>query len=209
MDKLNTIVYGGSFDPPHKGHLELVKYVLDKIIVDKVIIMPCYIQPLKDNIPLDSIHRYNMLKLLFKDLNIEISKYEIEKKETSYTIDTLKYFNTDAFLLGLDSFKSIKQWKSYEELLSLTSLIVVSRGKDQIEEVLYKLFDLYSISTISENLFRIDIENYKPIYFLDGFYNDISSNDIRSKLYKREKTDSLTDEVEQYIENNRLYLKNV
>jgi nicotinate-nucleotide adenylyltransferase len=85
-------IYGGAFNPIHKGHIKIAKHVIEFLALDKLIFVPSFKGPFKKNIELVSGEdRINMIELVLED-KMEVSPFEINRKGVSYTIDTIKYF---------------------------------------------------------------------------------------------------------------------
>jgi len=112
------VIFGGSFDPVHNGHTNLIKIVREQFYPNLFIIIPSKIPPLKNtkNVA-NGLDRLNMLRLAFKnDHDVLISDYEVKKNSNSpsYTIDTLKHFkkqyqNDQLYLLiGSDRYLDFK-----------------------------------------------------------------------------------------------------
>jgi len=188
------LLYGGSFDPPHIAHLKLVEHINYYLNFDKIIIVPSYKQPLKNKLT-DSIHRLNMLKLMFNN-TYEISSYELDKKETSYTVDTLNFFkNTYSkyemhYLMGLDSFLNIHFWKEYKFILNNFNIIVASRKMDK-NNCLLSFIKQYR-----------SLKNIKQIIYFNNFKHEISSSNIRFNIKEARYLNKL---VYTYIKENNLY----
>ena len=111
-------VYGGSFNPPHNGHLYLATEVSKRLGLDKVIIIPSNISPQKDNNGnIDPMHRINMCKDVFADSLFEVSSLEIDRGGKSYTVDTLTalkelYPESDLYLfMGSDMLLSFHSFR--------------------------------------------------------------------------------------------------
>ena len=126
-------IFGGSFDPPHLGHLRSAQRLLGHKSVDQAWLMPCYshvwekkLSPVK--------HRLAMTKLL-ENKNIKVSTIEIEQKRPVPTIETLrilrkKYPNDRFFwVIGEKSLPELPKWKDYEKLISNNDLLVVAEIK--------------------------------------------------------------------------------
>lgn len=209
MDIKNTLLFGGSFNPPHLGHLGIVKIALSKIPLDEVIVMPCYQQPLKDNMSIDPKHRINMLNILFDGVDkTSISTHEIDKNTISYTIDTIREIKPTYLLVGMDSFLDIKKWKNYEEILSSTILVVVMRGFDySISGALETVFKEKSYSIFQKikdtYVALIGTENYR-IVFINAKCGEYSSTYIRNN--PKEPGNGLNNELSEYILENKLYI---
>ena len=116
---------GGSFDPPHKGHLKIAKSCLK--YCDKFLFIPSKRTPHKDNIPyFSNKDRVNMLELLVQDKsNIDIDLFELKSKNNiSYSINTVKYLNkkyqkSDIYMvLGSDLIDNLDSWKDWSKMVS-------------------------------------------------------------------------------------------
>lgn len=195
-------ILGGSFNPPHNGHLQIALELIKEKVVDKVIFIPNVNNPLhKKN--LESIkNRYNMVKLLIKGhKNLEISDIEIFSGKQNYsyqTLDNLKtiYPNDDFFLIiGSDNLKELKFWKESKYLISTYKIIVIKRDDDKIENI------------IQGNQF---LKKYKSnIIFNNMKVKPISSTLIRYKLgQKINVEDYISKEICEYIKINNLYKEN-
>ncbi|MGL4688271.1 MAG: nicotinate (nicotinamide) nucleotide adenylyltransferase [Fusobacteriaceae bacterium] len=197
-------IFGGSFNPVHKGHIKIVELVLSKLNLDKIIIIPLGIPALKKIEFENKIHRYNMCVLAFENLikskKVEISKIELDENEISYTYDTLmkikiKYPNDKIYeIIGEDSAIRLHEWKNYKEILRETDIIVINRNEN-------------NILNISDND-RIKIEEYKDkLTYINNPYLKYSSTEIRDSLKKQKKISSMVNkEIEKYIYLNKLYV---
>ena len=214
MTRKDIAIFGGTFDPVHIGHYEILKYFVDNYIVDEVWVLPSYFSPHKNIDTIKSFNnRVNMLKLEFNDLNnVLINTYEKEyfdiNKDKNYTYEVLnsmkkKYLNCRFhFVLGFDSIKNINLWHNYKELLRDYWFYIFDRKddefktKDQKVNYLNNLGKNFGINFIYE-MFDINI-------------TDISSTDIRKMLidYKSNLSNInkyLKKDVFEYILENKLY----
>ena len=125
QEKIKTGIFGGSFDPVHRGHVKLVRTLMEKEGLDKVVVIPNWKSPWKlDTNPVSSQDRINMLRLAFEDDdNVEISDFEIAQGKSCYTFDTLtslKEMHPEwdiYFIAGQDSADNFAKWYRGEELL--------------------------------------------------------------------------------------------
>lgn len=98
-------IFGGSFDPVHKGHLEAAMIAVEELKLDRLIFVPAAINPFKlDKQPILGRHRLRMLELSIASDVFEICDFEIKRKSISYTIDTLihhrkRFKDAELFLL--------------------------------------------------------------------------------------------------------------
>lgn len=127
-------ILGGTFNPPHLGHLRLAEEAANVHKLERVVFVPCDIPPHKsctDLVPAE--HRLNMTRIACEDNPLfEVSDMEIKCQGPSYTVTTLETFaNNKAlepyFILGTDSLKEISTWKDYESLFKLSNFLVITR----------------------------------------------------------------------------------
>lgn len=188
-------ILGGSFNPPHKMHLNMGLELLNKNYVDKIIYVPTGSKyKYKNNLVADH-HRFKMLEMMIKDNDkLDVSDYEL-KDEVVYTCDTLKYFQENYpndeiyFVCGADNLSYVDEWKNGIYLLENYKFLVIKRYTDDIEEIL-KRFSKYK-----DNIIVSDVEP-----------DSLSSTEIRNKIKSGEGVFELLDkEVYEYILDNKLY----
>jgi nicotinate-nucleotide adenylyltransferase len=129
-------LFGGSFDPPHVGHLLVVADAYEALALDQLVFVPAAVQPLKARQPSASAqHRLAMVGLLVgDDPRFSVDPVEIDREGLSYTVDTLAAFAerySDAarfFLVGTDVLASFAQWREPEQVLRLATLAVMQRA---------------------------------------------------------------------------------
>ena len=134
---MKTCIFGGTFDPPHIGHLLIAQTVFESENFERLIFVPANISPAKkngDSSPPEE--RSKMLEIaLINNPNFEISDLEINREGISYTVDTIREFVDKLkldkkdlfFLMGSDTLKSFHTWKDPEKILSLCNIIVAIR----------------------------------------------------------------------------------
>ncbi len=124
-------LFGGSFDPPHLGHLEIVKKVLALKEVDKVLIVPTYLNPFKSKFAVEPKKRLLWVKEAFDMPGVEMSDFEIKQKRPVYTVETVKELgkkhNIKYIVIGADNLKSITKWKDFDYLNDNFIWIVATR----------------------------------------------------------------------------------
>ena len=134
---MKTCIFGGTFDPPHIGHLLVAQTVFESEHFERLIFVPANISPTKKNGDSSSPKtRLKMLEMsLINNTNFEISDIEIKREGVSYTVDTLEEFvnslNLDKkdlfFLMGSDTLRSFHTWKDPEKIMELCNIIVAIR----------------------------------------------------------------------------------
>jgi len=132
---MEVILFGGSFDPIHKGHLKIIEKISK--IGDKIIVLPNYLNPLKNSFSAPAQIRLKWLKQTINNPKVEISDYEIKQNKPCYTIETVKYFkqfyDKISFVIGADNLVSLHKWKNIDELKNLVKFIVVTRDNIPIK----------------------------------------------------------------------------
>lgn len=214
MSKKDYIgIFGGSFDPIHKGHIESLKSVTKKLNLSKVLVIPNKVSPLKDLSVASSLEKIKMLEIAFKDFKeIEIEDYELKKEGPSFMIETLQYLDKklgkkEHFLLiiGEDSFQSFHRWKNYQHIIKMTSLLVMNRpGLDNdLTTKAIELHQDYIENTYGDNNFKKG-----KIYFIKIKPNPASSTHIRENIDDESiLAEGLDDDVLKYLQEQKIYNK--
>jgi nicotinate-nucleotide adenylyltransferase len=135
---VHLAVFGATFDPPHNGHLALCLFARELLGIDRLIVSVSN-NPFKPGRGTADEHRRRMAELLSREINLsgiccEVSGWELEKNQPSYTVDLLRYLH-DLYpadkltlLVGEDSFREFPTWKEYEQLFSLCDIVVFRRA---------------------------------------------------------------------------------
>jgi len=186
---------GGTFNPPHLGHLICAEEVYDHFEFDKVIFVPSARPPHKDNSEiLDAQHRYTMTVLATRDNpHFEVSRVELDRPGWSYSIETVREFkrkygqDTEIYwIVGADSVLEMFSWKAVDELLSICNFVAINRpGYDlnQADQRFLKKVQLFKVTDV-----------------------DISASEVRRRVRQGESIKYLVpSDVESYIYENGLY----
>ena len=187
-------VFGGTFNPPHNGHVRLAKAAADELKLDKLLVIPSCIPPHKIAAKLaDGQERLEMCRLAFGcDPRFEVSPMELERGSWSYTVETLRelkalYPDSELyFIVGSDMLESFDKWYLWQEILSLSVLCAASREEGYSP-------DLSRFGKLAE---RIKIITLDPL--------EVSSTQIRNSA--GEVSPELLDpKVAAYIREHGLY----
>lgn len=196
----NIAVFGGTFNPIHIGHFEMLNELNSLGFIDKIIILPSKIPPHKevDFLALPA-HRLNMCYILSKMFpKALVSDLELKREGKSYTVDTiaeLKRIYPDAklyFAVGGDMLCSFNTWKDYAEIIKNTAIISFDRGN----------CDYDSLISSADNLRKQGAE----IIILEKEITNISSTYIRQNIQNKEiLTRYIPKEILEYINKNSVY----
>ena len=193
---MKTCIFGGTFDPPHIGHLLIAQTIIESENFERLIFVPANISPAKKGqIISSSKKRLDMLNMaLTSNENFEISDFEISKGDVSYTIDTIVEFantlNLDKkdlyFLMGSDTLGEFHNWKDPKKIMSLCNIIVAIRPGFTPSDIPQWVLD--------------------EVHFANIPQFEISSTNIRAR-WRNGKTIRymVPKEVWEYINKNGLY----
>ncbi|MCH5153812.1 MAG: ribosome silencing factor [Clostridiales bacterium] len=170
-------IYGGSFNPLHFGHVDIVKNLEKKF--DRVIVMPSYISPFKAPQD-DGKVRYTLCKKVLSSAKTEVSRYEINKKDVSYSVDTAAYLKKRLqgqlyWVIGSEEVKRLIDWHDIDRLKTLVTFYVVPRPNYDLNEDAVKLLKKRKIKIkvapfcgpdISSTDAKIDLAFGKPNKYL-------------------------------------------
>lgn len=196
-------MFGGSFNPIHNGHIQLIRGIVDEMSLDKLLVVPSFLPPHKSvKSPVSPEDRIRMCRLSVSDiLGTEVSDIEIKRGGKSYTYETLQelheiYPNDTLFLImGADMFLSIETWKNPEIIFNLATICgVPRRGIGGRQELLDREPFLKSIGANTR--------------VLNLTLPEISSTEIRQAVKNGKPIDTLVPKcVEEYILEKGLYFQ--
>ena len=199
-------VYGGTFNPPHLGHLAAARAAVEALELDKVLLIPAAVPPHKD-LPQETPsleHRLAMVEKMADAMGlskvVEVSRLEVERSGKSYTSDTLEAIHDQYpgaqlwLLMGTDMFLTLHQWHDPEEILKLAGICAFGR-KEQDGEAVFapqrsRLEEQYGAKVVTMTLPDLV---------------DISSTRLRALLAEGEGREYLHPSVYGYILMHGLY----
>ncbi len=203
MKKEKLGLYGGTFSPPHLGHVRALRVFLETVRPDRTLIMPCAIPPNKQKLSVDTPEeRYEMCRAAFGGLEgVEVSDYEIKKGDVSYTVDTLNHLRRRGreidLLCGSDVFLTLEQWRRFEEVFRRAVICCVSRHGDD--------YDLLESAA----------ERYRKAYraktmIIRAGVLDVSSTEVRQRIAQELPLSGyLPDSVTEIIRRDNLYREEI
>lgn len=184
----NIAILGGTFDPPHIGHLIIAEEVRQELSLEEVWFMPSYEPPHKQHADSSVVHRIKMIELALRDNPFfTMNLIETKRHTPSFTIDTMEELTKQHpqtnfhFIIGADMVAYLPKWKAINRLLELVTFVGVKRAG-------------YSLQT-----------SY-PIKEVDVPLIDVSSSMLRDQISEQKSIMYFVpEEVRRYIKENSLY----
>jgi nicotinate-nucleotide adenylyltransferase len=189
-------IFGGSFDPPHVGHLLAAGDACDQLALDRIVFVPAATQPLKAGRTVATAEqRLAMVRLLVaNDPRFEVSGFEVEQGGLSFTVNTLAHFAKlqparELFLLlGADVLESFSQWREPRRIQQLARLVLLERRRDESSLPLPPELE-------GANVMRLQTRRI-----------DVSSTEIRERVRLGKPIRGfVTDDVAAFIARDGLY----
>lgn len=204
MAKCVILIYGGTFDPPHRAHVELPALVAERLSAERIIYVPTSSNPLKDEQPTPARHRLAMLRFALRDCSrCEINEMELGRDGPAYTVETLEQLRVEyagnvelRLLLGADAAISFHRWKNPERILDLATPVVMLRPPWDRDAFRAKLLASHSAEQVERWLgWTVDV----PVI-------DIDATLLRTRIAAEEDvSDDLAPAVLEYIREHGLY----
>lgn len=187
-------VFGGTFDPPHVGHLVAARDAMEHLGLDRVLFVPAHRSPFKDSGTTSSTGlRLEMVtRAVEADPGFEVSRIEVDRDPPSYTVDTLRRLGEAepgvrwTLLLGVDQWRSFGAWKAPTEIARLARVAVLAReGQDPA---------------------AVDPGVDVPWVAVPVTRLDVSSSELRERVRRgRSLRHLVPDAVREFIESKELY----
>lgn len=213
----NFIIYGGTFDPVHYGHIKTALHVQHFFHFERFVFLPCKIPVLKNQAIATPEQRVRMLELALAPYqqqdHFSIDLSELNRDSPSYMVDSLEYFRNQfgkevaiTLLMGMDTFSQLHRWHKWTQLITLCNLLVIDRAgfdnqalPDLVQDLVDKAqtFDAHALKQIPHGL----------MYRYHAGEFDFSSSWIREQLHKKKDLENyLPVPVIEYIKKNNLYI---
>lgn len=211
--KIHSIgLLGGSFNPPHNGHLALAQLALEELQLDQLQFIPCYQHPFGKQL-VHSEHRLKMLQLLLEEQpKLHLNSIEIKRQNCSDTLTTLQQIRQQdtsssiIFIMGNDVLASLNQWHNWQQLFEYCHLAIVKRAGYQIKKAAPWLQQLLNKRQQQDPSW---LQQHKAgaIYFLKNAPDSIAATSLRTQLSAghRPAIEQLPDKLTDYIRQHNIY----
>lgn len=209
----NLVIYGGSFDPVHYGHIQTALAVQRTFAFERFVFLPCKLHALKKQAHATDAERLDMLRLATRLYpNLGVDDREIRRAGWSYTYDTLQTYRHElgtavpiTLLIGWDVFLQLPLWHRWEELFDLANLLIIARPhapKETIKPAL--LVHLHQREIADKKQFLQ--HTCGALFRLNAGHYPVSSQALRQAIRdgQYQQLQDLPD-VARYIQTHRLY----
>lgn len=201
-DVRSVLLAGGTFDPPHRAHIELAFAAASQADCDHILFVPAGRSPFKSENPTGGEHRLAMLRLALADRHrrdVSVSRDELDRPPPSYTIDTLRRLRRDALrpdaevclLIGSDHALRFDRWRDWRDILRLATPVVALRPPHTKQSLRDAGLDERWLNWIIET----------PL-------DPVKSTNVRERLERGDDVSGLLDpRVVAYIKEHGLYTR--
>ncbi|MBN23361.1 MAG: nicotinate (nicotinamide) nucleotide adenylyltransferase [Bdellovibrionaceae bacterium] len=212
-------IFGGSFDPPHKGHQIAAQGALENPGAKEIWMMPSASPPLK-TAPTPEYHRYEMSRLAFENLDsrIKVSDFEIKRQDQnpSYTLKTLKALKPQiphlGFMMGSDQLLQFEKWHGFPELFDLCHWCILLRKNDEEKGLIPHLYERLSKWVQQGFLSKKGPHSYssrsgKQFILVPTPAQALSSTSVREtiEITGHVPVEEIPSEVQRYLKSHQLY----
>jgi nicotinate-nucleotide adenylyltransferase len=221
-------ILGGTFNPPHLGHLAVARYARQELGLERVLLVPAHTSPYKasgsggSGLGAANVvgagdpgpqHRLRMCQLaVAEEEGLSVSAVEVERGGLSYTVDTLRFIHANhphaqlTFIVGADTASTLGSWREPAQLLDLAQLAVATRDGTARRRVLDALDAVKSAAADGDRDSRKDLSAGAGVCFLEMPAIEVSSSAVRERVARGEAVEQFVGPaVAGYIAEQRLY----
>ena len=182
--KPNIAIFGGSFDPPHKGHQVIVDQAIKNLDIDTLLVVPAYLNPFKNSSLAPAALRLKWCQTLFDGMDkVRVDDYEIQEGKSTATSQSVKHFkqhyNVKYLIIGADNLGSLTKWHDFKWLNDELTWVIVTRDGNHLQTDMLKN--------------RVVLEIDTPV----------SSSEIRDTKQLKDVDQSIRDSVKKTIEGQQ------
>jgi len=162
-------IFGGSFDPPHKGHQQIVDTAIKNLDIDKLLVVPAYLNPFKTSSLASASKRLEWCRTLFSHTpKVIVEDYEIVQGQSTTTSQTVKHFNmtytVKYLIVGADNLSTLSKWHAFEALNAQVTWVIVTReGYDLVVDGLRE----WTLLTLNTAISSTKIREEKDVSHVD------------------------------------------
>ena len=167
--KPTIAIFGGSFDPPHKGHQLIVEKAIENLQIDKLLIVPAYLNPFKTSSLADAHTRLSWCHTLFDPIDgAEVDDYEIKEGKSTVTSQSVKHFNqiydVKYLIIGSDNLSTLTKWHAFEWLNETVTWVIATRDNHHLDT---DKLNKWVLLPIEAPMSSTQIREEKDLQFID------------------------------------------
>ena len=177
-------MFGGSFDPPHLGHQQIVENALKSLAIDKLLVVPAYLNPFKTSSVANAKQRLNWCHILFDDIpNVVVDDYEIKEGKSTTTSQSVKHFNivydVKYIIIGSDNLSTLTKWYNFKWLNAHIIWVVVTREKHPLN---FDDLREWKLLTLDAPMSSTDIRATNGLHHVDNKIKESVHKVLEGKL---------------------------
>lgn len=167
--KPTIALFGGSFDPPHTGHQQIVQKAIENLQIDQLLVVPAYLNPFKTSTLADADTRLNWCHTLFDPLDrVSVANYEVKEGKSTVTSQSVKHFNqtynVKYLIIGSDNLSSLTKWHDFEWLNETVTWVIATREHHHLTTDALRAWEVLPVDiAISSS----EIREEKDLQFID------------------------------------------
>ncbi len=167
--KPTIAIFGGSFDPPHKGHQRIVEKAIEKLQIDQLFVVPAYLNPFKTSSLADASTRLAWCHTLFDPIErVKVDDYEIKEGKSTVTSQSVKHFNqryhVKYLIIGSDNLSTLTKWHEFEWLNETVTWVIATRDNHHLDTGALNKWELLHIEAPMSST---RIREEKDLQFID------------------------------------------
>jgi nicotinate-nucleotide adenylyltransferase len=167
--KPTIAIFGGSFDPPHKGHQLIVEKAIENLQIDKLFVVPAYLNPFKTSSLADASTRLSWCHTLFDSIDrVNVDDYEIKEGKSTVTSQSVKHFNqtydVKYLIIGSDNLSTLTKWHAFEWLNETVTWVIATRDNHHLDTDGLNQWELLPIEAPMSST---QIREEKDLQFID------------------------------------------
>lgn len=201
------LLYGGSFNPFHTGHLDAIQICLREIAPAQMVVIPNFQSPFKKEVAIACAHRFGMIQAAIKSFpQVSVDTLELQEKKSSYTIETLKTFKQKqklplVFVLGSDSFENIATWHQAELFHRCCHFAVLKRKNS--ENINYQKISESIFFKLTQSPKNFCEQESGLVYVCEEMPTSVTATEIR----KTKNETLLPESVQNYLKEQEITLE--
>jgi nicotinate-nucleotide adenylyltransferase len=150
--KPEVALFGGSFDPPHKGHQEIIEKALVSLDIDRLIVLPAYLNPFKSSSVASAVQRLAWCRELFGSIpKVVVDDYEIRQGKSIRTAQSVEHFTTyydvKYLIIGADNLSTLTEWYRFEWLNAHITWVIATRSGHPIKTDMLRSWRVLEVNT--------------------------------------------------------------